>query len=190
MATKSVAFLLVSFSIFPFLVAAQHDYVVIENGDTVYGKINKNLFGVMRIVSGKDKIEITDDLRGYYISRDSASYHNIEHPLTGGKVFMQVIAKGEINLYSHLNASRAYNGTPVSTTDWYIEKKGAPLRLLKSSSPLAGEKKDRKNILQSLIADKPEILKMYEENDSFTFNNIRKLINEYNKLMPLTSSNQ
>lgn len=54
----------------------------------------------------------------------------------------------------------------------------------------AGGRKDRKDFLRALIADNPEILKFYEENDSFTFNNIRKLINEYKRLIPDTLSNQ
>lgn len=189
MPSKSATCLLLLFIVFPFFASAQNDYVVLENGDTLYGKIKRNLFGKMRIVSPNQEIKINENVKAYYLSKDSASYYNIMHPVMGEKVFMYAVGKGEINLYSYSSSITTYNGGTITTTDWYIEKNGSPLELIKSSG-LAGGRKDRKDILRALIADKPEILKLYEENDSFTFNNIRKLINEYNRLMPPTFSNQ
>ncbi len=191
MSDKSAAFLVFVFVVLPFLASAQKDYVVLEKGDTVYGKIRKNLFGGnMRIVSKEEEIKIGENVNIYYVNKESASYYNVIKPETGDKVFMQAVAKGEISLYTYTITAPTYNSGSITTTNWYIEKKGTSLSLLKTTGALAGGKKDRKEMLRDLISDKPEIVKLYEENDAFTFNNIRMLINEYNKLVPQTLSNR
>ena len=189
MSGKSAAALVVVCIVFPLLASAQKDYVVLENGDTVHGKIKKNLFGGnMRIVSKNQEIKIGENVNVYYVNKDSASYYNVIKPETGDKVFMQAVAKGEISLYTHSTTVHTYNTGSITTTNWYIEKRGTSLSLLKTTSALAGGRKERKEMLRDLISDKPEIVKLFDENDSFTFNNIRKIIAEYNKLPQQTLS--
>lgn len=190
MSAKCFISVLFLFTMFPFFAPAQKDYIVTGKGDTMYGKIKQPLFSKLIFVSKGVEYWLDETVKAYFINKSSATYYNIVQPETGDKVFMYVVEKGEISLYTYTVSVRTYDGKSLSTTNWYIEKKGTPISMIKSTSAFAGGKKDRKELLRASIADKAEILKLYDENDSFTFNNIRKIITEYNKLPAQTPSSQ
>lgn len=163
-------------------VNAQNDYVVKNDGDTLFGKIKTNLLGKSRIISDKGDVMINvREISCYYLKKKEDTYYNKVIPETGDKSFVLQIEKGKLNLYSYIITSYYGNGKSISVVQWYVEKDNEGLELLKSSSAFAEDKKGRKELLKSLLADNPTTIKMLEENDSFSFSRIRELIREYNK---------
>jgi hypothetical protein len=163
-------------------VNAQYDYAVTNDGDTLFGKIKTNLLGKSRIISDIGDVMINvGEISCYYLNKKEDTYYNKVIPETGKNTFVLQIEKGKLNIYSHIITYYYGNGKSGSVTQWYVEKDNEGLELLKSSSAFAEDKKSRKELLRSLLADNPVTSKMLEENDTFSFSRIQELIREYNK---------
>ena len=163
-------------------VHAQNDYVVKNDGDTLFGKIKTNLLGKSRLVSDKEEVMINvSEISCYYLKKKGDAYYNKVIPETGKNSFVLQIEKGKLNLYSYIITSYSGNGKSISVVYWYVERDNEGLSLLKSSYAFAEDRKGRKELLKSLLADNPVTSKMLEENDTFSFKRIQELIREYNK---------
>ena len=112
------------------------------------------------------------------------------------RTFLHVLEDGKIKLYEYMVSGRVqgapmYNGSGFSGIGggysytkqrWYAQKDGAELVEVKSNG-IWGSRKGRKDAFSMLIADNNHVTQRYKNEDKFTFDFVRSLVVEYNKLL-------
>ncbi|MCV9927852.1 hypothetical protein OIU83_09325 [Flavobacterium sp. LS1R49] len=117
--------------------------------------------------------------------------------------WLKCIEDGEIKLYEYKHSNLGNNADNVldvactissviatsgaipniEFTNWYVEKEGTQLTpIIYSSFTVAGSKprKERKELLRSLLADNGKVSQNYSQTKPFTFKTVQTLIQEYN----------
>lgn len=168
-------------------IAQEQDRIVNLNGDTIKCQIKINFVFATKYktpeMADYEKFDVKT-VKYYYIAKDDARFKAVIRPGKKKVEYLRLIEEGKICLYEYVSSTN----TPTvsqSLTNWFVSKGDDTLHKLKSSSLLNfTSKKDRKNIFLDMLADKPEVLKQYEDTDSFSFKNLRNAIHLYNTGQP------
>jgi len=178
-------------------VVAQTDYVITKDGIKTMGEVkNYSVKKVKFVPVGTKKAQkynpeqINEMYKAGHGTFRSLSMDKGKRP-----TFLHVLEDGKIQLYEYLVTSRVqgapmYNGSNFSSMGtsynmtsqrWFAQKQGTALIEVKTNS-IWGSRKDRKDALSSLIGDNEHVMQRYKTEDRFSFDFVRSLIVEYNKL--------
>ncbi|MDE1190828.1 MAG: hypothetical protein PW786_01585 [Arachidicoccus sp.] len=179
-----ISILLFGFLIIPFSeIAAQKpeslskDFVVSNEGDTLYGKFKKKLFDAATFVVNGETIPLDPTQYTSYCTKHTL-FRSIQLSENTHPQWMECVEDGAICLYQFIFQQNVRAGQPpVGRIIWLAQKKGGPL--LNVNGIMSDESSARNN-LSALLADKPAI-----QNDfltaPFSLKNIRYHIEQYNK---------
>ena len=168
----------------PTAYAQQAGIVVNNSGDTLKCEMKFPFIGANKYKTAQmedfKKLDVkeisyfrTDDLK--YV------YKAARLPNSKKTAFLQVVEEGKINLFTHTVTYTGYMGATYSTTTWYISKENGELQELKTSALFSFKsKKDRKNIFADMLSDNPDALKLYQDEDNFSFKTLRSTVHFYN----------
>jgi hypothetical protein len=176
----SIAFTCVTASAF----AQQPGIVVNTTGDTIKCEIKSPFIGARKYKTAQmddfKKFDVKDI--SYYRTDDlKYVYRSAILPRGRKQVFLEVVEDGKICLYTYTVTTYGYMGATSSTTTWYASKNNGELQELKTNGLFGVKsKKTRQGIFAEMLADNAEVLKQYEETDSFSFDNLRNTVHLYN----------
>jgi hypothetical protein len=167
---------------------SQSDYIINNTGDTTYGKITHNVLKKPRFAANGKTITCKPEMiREYYQSNRDRLVCSRNLPGEETPIFLDVLEKGKIMLYEIETKMRTNTGTGMpntsitsTTTTWYAQKGVQQLREIKTNI-ISGSRADRKDALLFLINDNAELLARFKSEPSFSFEMIRKLIQDYNR---------
>ncbi|HEY9001518.1 MAG TPA: hypothetical protein VIM89_09195 [Mucilaginibacter sp.] len=187
--TSLIAICLLFFSITSFAQDESfNDYIITLKNDTIkcelHSSNNVDWFKYqIEGVKGSKKLN-ADSINGYYSSKDSVLFLSKHTPGPGGRTFLQLLERGQINLYE-LNSG--------SDTYWYEEKNGDSLKLIKmyrnsvhigdNSYEANTSRKERQQNLFNALADNPELLQRFKnaiKDVNYGFKLIQYYIKTYN----------
>ena len=165
------------------LLAQSPGYVIQRNNDTIRCHVKNAMFGGAKYKSsdGFQKISI-DNIREYQLTKDSSIHEAINLKDGADPEFVLVLERGKICLY--VQYIYTYTGTTsTTTTNWYAIKNNAPAVMIKTNglNLFGPDHNDRKNEFFNLIKDDSKIASAYTAENSFSFNTIRKYIQQYNQ---------
>lgn len=167
---------------------AQAGYIITRKGDTIKGEVKFPSFGRPKfkpVNAANFRSFNLDTVKEYQLSKDSSVFSLKSIPLSSANLVSKVqplrrLEHGAINLYEYV----APSGSQLST--WYISKGVDSLIALKTSDVFLvgnGIKKDRRQILSNMFADRPDTQKAFDASGKFDFDTIRRYIRSYNKAM-------
>ncbi|CAM3980424.1 hypothetical protein MUGA111182_20145 [Mucilaginibacter galii] len=182
--------LLLSLLIASITVNAQQPGIVVNNsGDTLKCEMKFPFIGANKYKTAQmeDFKKLNVKEISYYRTDDLKHvYKAARLPNSKKTAFLQVVEEGRINLYTHTVTYSGYMGASYSTTTWYISKNNGELQELKTSALFSFKsKKDRKNNFSDMLADNPEALKLYQDEDNFSFKTLRNTVHFYNTGKPV-----
>jgi hypothetical protein len=168
--------------------AQYQDRIVNLNGDTLKCEIKTNFVRTTKYktpdMADFEKFD-EKSVKYFYIAKDNERYRAVIRPGKKKLEFLRLIEEGKICLYEYISSSYMQSGLTQSTTNWFISKNNDTLYKLKTSSLFNfTSKKDRKDVFSEMLADNPDVLKKYQETDSFSFKNLRNAIHLYNTGQP------
>ncbi|MFA4870481.1 MAG: hypothetical protein WC623_19955 [Pedobacter sp.] len=171
---------------------AQNDYIVTLKNDTLRGEVKNTLFGYKHRFkeTGQSKSNlITVKNTKLYSKISNKKVNTYEARILPDKkkpIFMELLEKGDINLYELIVYNGGMNGS--TTTNWYASKGSGPLFSLKTSA-LAFNRADKEKSFEQLLSDNPALWANFKAEKSFSFKVLRKYINLYNheKIKTVTS---
>jgi hypothetical protein len=163
--------------------------LTLENGQRIpyeKNKISTTAFKITRIKEGKKSKEtIPLDSIKFFIE-ETITYYKKPNPikeLLSKYDFVKQEVSGKINLYQKTitrYVSGQYGGG-VYTTEYLYFEKGDRYEYIIIQGTVFKNKKEKINVLRSLIDDDPEILAKLESEDfKLRSENIHKLIKDYN----------
>jgi len=169
--------------------AQQPGIVVNTNGDTLkcemkFPFIGANKYKTTQMEDFK-KFDVKDI--SYYRTDDLKRVYRAARLPRGKKpVFLEVVEDGKICLYTYTVTHYGYMGATSSTTTWYVSKDNGELQELKTNALFGVKsKKDRQNVFSEMLADRPDALKQYQDEDNFSFKTLRNTVHFYNTGKPL-----
>jgi len=185
---------------------AQQDYVINRNHDTVFCKIKENFFsGILKYkVSGERKDKDFDDVIGYFLAADTATFVYKKIPGRMSFTYVKWLERGKINLYELILTSgyrNITNGFPVgsfgnsgsgqeSNKYLYISKGTDSLIQIKTdaiSFNNIGSHKERIKAFLDRVSDCDYVateLKYSDLNKNYDFDLIQSFIKMYNDKCP------
>ncbi|MDT3403968.1 hypothetical protein [Mucilaginibacter terrae] len=165
------------------------DIVITIAGDTIHCDTKQTIFGGPRYKSSTmtDFKKISIKEMKYYTRKNKKEvYKAAILPKWSKPQFLQLVQEGKITLYLSVQTTYGYMGVTNSTTTWYVSKNNDELKELKTSGLFAStSRKKREGIFAEMLADQPDVLKQYEETDSFSFKTLSKIVHLYNTGKPL-----
>ncbi|NML19809.1 hypothetical protein HHL16_02940 [Pseudoflavitalea sp. G-6-1-2] len=163
------------------------DYLVTNQGDTLWGEFKTGLSGRGTFRSGKKKITVKSaDHKSYYDDKKKNLYRTMELPGFSGKKWCRLVDNGVIRLYefeqSKIYAGAMGNGmnTTSTFTTWYATKDDQNMQEIKTNAITLG-RNERKEALRELFTDDPVTLNEFDQAKDFGFHTIRDLIIRYNR---------
>jgi hypothetical protein len=168
--------------------AQYQDRIVNLNGDTLKCEIKTNFVRTTKYktpdMADFEKFD-EKSVKYFYIAKDNERYRAVIRPGKKKLEYLRLIEEGKICLYEYISSSYMQSGLTQSTTNWFVSKNNDTLYKLKTSSLFNfTSKKDRKDVFSEMLADNPDVLKKYQETDSFSFKNLRNAIHLYNTGQP------
>ncbi|MBS7563507.1 hypothetical protein KHS38_03735 [Mucilaginibacter sp. Bleaf8] len=174
--------------------AQKTGYIITNSGDTIKCKVRYvTLSSNIRFKTDTMKEyqeESPTTIKQYYRQKDKYPYRSVVLPGKKDPRFVSVIEDGNISIYEQASKQvmSSFNPaggmfTPYSSnvTFWYMQKGDGPVLKIKTNQLINfRSKKDRKSDFEAMIADKPEVLKLYESADSFSFDLLKDIVHYYN----------
>jgi hypothetical protein len=174
--------------------AQNKDYIITKQGDTIMCKV-KYVFLSPSIRYKTDTMkeyqeEDSSTIRQYYRHKDKYPYRSVILPGKKEPEFLSLVEEGVISIYEQalkkaINTinpiSRAINPYSQNEVFWYMQKgQGAIIKIKTNQLINFRSKKERKSDFEAMIADKPEVSKLYESADSFSFDLLKDVVHYYN----------
>jgi hypothetical protein len=160
--------------------SAQNEYFITNKNDTVkctfipFIGFNQYIFKYKLTEGGEVNRVSSDTITEYrqkntiYAKRQLSDFPKPQ--------FVQWLIKGKLNVYARVTPS-AY----VNNVDYYAAKStDSVIVQIKTNNEFSGTRAKRKSAFEALIADAPEVAKMFDEADSYTVNSLMKTIRNYN----------
>ncbi|MGN6639226.1 MAG: hypothetical protein ACTHJ8_09970 [Mucilaginibacter sp.] len=132
---------------------------------------------------GSDKaIKITtDEIKEYYILKDSAMFVSVLLPNEIYPEYLNLLERGNINMYEKIVVTYSRYGS-TSTYYWYVNKGSDPLKEVKATTIFtAGSRKERKKMLSEMMADDPALTTQFEADDDFSIKRLQMYVHQYNQ---------
>lgn len=177
------------------LFAQQCCYVITNNNDTIHC-VKLKIAAIGRAVKYKQNENDSyttltpGEVKEYQVSSDSSVWRAERLSGLQSHIFMRVVEDGRICLMENVQTYSSFNQygggyTSSSSTNWYISKDGAPATMLKSNTwvIIGASQSERRNELADMLADDPSVAADYQSTKKFSFENIRKLVKQYNQDM-------
>jgi len=168
------------------LVSSAQGYIILSNNQKIrYDKLKEldhsllvDLYG-MKGKSGKREIPI-DSVLGFYAETDEVLYYRKPSldSLSKPYQFMKRHRPGRISLYEETIVTRTPYGDSYSSC-YYMEK-GDRFEKGLSTILLGAKNREKLENLKSLVSDKPEILKLIDENFKLDTKNLTAIVTKYN----------
>jgi hypothetical protein len=162
----------------------QFNCVIKNNGDTIKCEFKKPLMGKLKYKPlGSDKaIKITtDEIKEYYILKDSAMFVSVLLPNEIYPEYLNLLERGNINMYEKIVVTYSRYGS-TSTYYWYVNKGSDPLKEVKATTIFtAGSRKERKKMLSEMMADDPALTTQFEADDDFSIKRLQMYVHQYNQ---------
>lgn len=160
------------------------DIVITNAGDTIHCDTKHPFIGAPRYKSANmtdfKKIDIKE-IKYYTRKNKKEVYKAAILPKRSKPMFLQLVQEGKITLYLLVQTTYGYMGATSTTTTWYASKNNDELKELKTSALfMLTSRKKREGIFAEMLADQPEVLKQYEEADSFSFKTLSRIVYLYN----------
>lgn len=155
------------------------DYMVYDNGDTIYGKFRKPLFGSLSFVSdGNSILPDPKYFKAYYSKSEDRIYRKV---LIDQKPYwFALIEDGPIKLYEQLDNNALANGHSTVIRRWAGQKNNGILQEIKSSGPEGINDNGRLN-LEYFLSDNQSLYQTLHTTKEYSFKNVRTLIRQYNE---------
>lgn len=166
--------------IFSFNIRSQ-DYIVTEEMDTIFGKIDKIEANRARITSQADNKKValnSDQINSVYIEGEHAHYRSKLLPGKKKQIWLlKEIISGRISIYARTLIVTTGSGMS-DFQNYYLEKDNGELHKIPTDFLSSGES-TRQNLKQLMVDD----ILVQEELDTLTMNakNIGFIINKYNQ---------
>lgn len=161
---------------------AQSDYYITAKNDTVFGELKTTSDDWIKFKE-KDQSKFakipSTDLSRVYDSPNNKIY--VYKDVDGKLMLLQLVEEGKINLYERRTYHYSQYGS-TTNVNWFAEKNGSPIVEIKTNS-FWGSKEKRKNAFTNLIADKPEIMDEFTNEEKFSFKFLQNLIKKYNSVL-------
>lgn len=174
------------------------DYVITVKGDSIRCNITKPLIGALKYRSAQmskaEKIEIAE-IKEFSSAANEVHQRAVFKDSSSKPVYMNVLEKGKISLYSLVITTSSYSGskgvtTSTSTDNWYVAKGSDYVKGFKSSGIFLGEsRQSRKDYFGELLKDNPDVYNKYMAEKKFNFKSIRNMVDLYNTGEPLKDDN-
>ena len=177
--------------------SAQTDYIIKKDGVKVMGDVKSYSINKVKFIPvGETKaLKYDPDQVNEIFSTKDGIFRSVLLNKDQHRTFLQVLEDGRIKLYRYIVSSGApgapmFNGGGFSgmgvgyshtKLSWYAQKDGSALIEVKSNS-IWGSRKGRKDAFLALIADNEQVTQRYQAEDKFTFDFVRSLVEDYNKL--------
>jgi hypothetical protein len=159
--------------------AQNKDYIITNELDTIYGKVKRANFGILKFKKGETIIKyitIEDKITEYYSSGKAQLFEVVKTPKEMGvnseKIFMLKIVNGKIKLFANYTQSG---------NSYFISKDNSNLEYLYGGWHLK-LKTNSSKILRKYISDNEKVLKKFNEFvlSKPKHDEILEFINEYN----------
>ena len=164
--------------------AQQPGIVVNTAGDTLKCEMKFPFIGASKYKTADMQDFKKFDVKNisYYRTDDlKRVYRAARLPKSKRSFYLEVVEDGRICLYTHTVTYYGYMGASYSSTTWYISKDNGELQELKTTALFSFKSKsDRKNAFAEMLADNPEALKLYQDEDNFSFKTLRSTVHFYN----------
>jgi hypothetical protein len=161
---------------------SQEDYIVINQKDTLWGKVhsNKNFeVSFSKIGYSTTQEYAANDVVSYYIASENQEFQSVKLEGKKEKIFMQCLEKGKIRLFEcQFTKVYGYPARPITVTTWYAMK-DCQLFEVKTNGIFANGQKGRASF-NSLLADNIELTQKYPSKKRYRFDEIKSIIKEYN----------
>lgn len=158
---------------------SQDDYAVINQHDTLRGKLRYIYKAPPKLVTHDTAVFCHPALvKAYYDSKRKALFRSLVLPEAGEPVFLQVLESGKISLYEW---EYVYDNSGTTTTSitWYADKAGMSLQEVKRTG-LGGNGINRRQAMEALLADNGPLAQQFQQKELYSFGYLRELIRQYN----------
>lgn len=174
--------------------AQKAGYIITNSGDTIKCEVrNILLSSSIRFKTDTMKEyqeESATTIRQYYRHKDKYPYRSVVLPGKKNPRFVSVVEDGTISIYEQASSQTMGSFNPAggmftpysnNVTFWYMQKGNGPILKIKTNQLINfRSKKDRRLDFEAMIADKPEVLKLYKSTASFSFDTLKEIAHYYN----------
>lgn len=155
------------------------DYLVTNNGDTIYGKFKKPLMGELRFDSDDDSYELDPTLyKAYYDNNEKKVYER--KTINNKPMWLTCIVDGKIKLYEQFYNTSQADGRFIMVRLWMAQKEGTPLMEVMSSSLSVVQKPEGKQNLEYLIRDNERLFAKLQQVTNYSYKIAKAYIEAYN----------
>lgn len=164
---------------------AQSEYIVTLQNDTIKGSVKNYFNDVVKFIpeGSTERVRYkATEIKAFHVKlkKNEIDLEALKLPGKKKPLFAQRVLSGKIILYELIETFVRYNGAVSYGATWYVKKLDQDIIEIKTSE-LSFNRKERDDALFALLKDNPKVAEQYHNENKFSFDFIKSIINAYNQ---------